>query len=58
MVEDEIHVDPETGTFIDASNDESDILDLDGKAVAPGYLELQSNVSDQSKGLLSKEDFP
>lgn len=58
MVEDEIHVDLETGTFIDASsNDEPDILDLDGKIVAPGYLELQSNVSDQAKGLVSKEEF-
>lgn len=49
IVEDEIHVDLDTGRFIDACTDQADIIiDLDGKTIAPGYLELQSNVSNQS----------
>lgn len=48
IVEDEMHVDPDTGRFIDACNDQADIIiDLDGRTIAPGYLELQSNVSNQ-----------
>lgn len=50
IVEDEIHVDPDTGRFVDAPDNQRDIIDLDGKTVAPGYLELQSNVSEESQG--------
>ena len=53
IVEGEIHVDPATGRFIDASDDpdhdrQAEIIDLAGKTIAPGYLELQTNVSDSS----------
>jgi hypothetical protein len=50
IVEDEIHVDSDTGRFVDASNNQRDIIDLYGKTVAPGYLELQSNVGEDTQG--------
>lgn len=48
-VEGELHVDLDTGNFTNASNNrpEPDVVNLGGKTIAPGYLELQSNVSDQ-----------
>ena len=49
LVEDDIHVNLETGRFIDASNNEPNIIDLEGRTIAPGFLELQSNVSNQAE---------
>ncbi len=48
FVEEELHVNPETGRFIDNPNSSSStvaIVDLQGQTIAPGYLELQTNVS-------------
>ena len=46
FVEDDIHLDAETGRFIDSCDgSQSEVVDLDGETIAPGYLELQSNVS-------------
>jgi N-acetylglucosamine-6-phosphate deacetylase len=45
IIDHDLQVDIDTAKFVDDPDDQVEIVDLNGKTIAPGYLELQSNVS-------------